>query len=79
MRGVDHTTVVALVELYDLSPHSNSILRNISTRALLQTDYNVMISIFIFQRTQPKRVIILAISPELTQYIVPNVLPDPTL
>ncbi len=79
VRGVDDTTGVALVEFYDLSPDANSILGNISTRALVQTDDNVMIGGFIVQGTQPKRVIIRAIGPELTQYGVPNVLPDPTL
>ena len=38
-----------------------------------------MIGGFIVQGTEPKRVIIRAIGPELTQYGVPNVLADPTL
>ena len=38
-----------------------------------------MIGGFIIQGTQPKRVILRAIGPELSQYGVPNVLPDPTL
>jgi hypothetical protein len=78
-RGVDNTTGVALVEAYDLSPETSSILGNISTRSFVQTDDNVMIGGFIVQGTQPKRVILRAIGPELTQYGVPNVLADPTL
>jgi hypothetical protein len=70
---------VALVEVYDLSPDSNSILGNISTRSFVQTDDNVMIGGFIVQGTQPNRVIVRAIGPELSRYGVPNVLPDPTL
>ena len=38
---------VALVEVYDLGPDSNSILGNISTRSFVQTDDNVMIGGFI--------------------------------
>jgi hypothetical protein len=40
---------------------------------------NVMIGGFIVEGTQPKRMIIRAIGPELIPYGVPNVLPDPTL
>ena len=65
--------------MYDLSPESNSILGNISTRSYVQTDDNVMIGGFIVHGTQPKRVILRAIGPELSQYGVPNPLPDPTL
>ncbi len=56
-----------------------STVRNISTRAFVQTGDNVMIGGFIVQGTEPKRVIIRAIGPELTQYGVPNVLVNPTL
>ena len=66
VRGVNDTMGVALVEVYDLSPDSNSILGNISTRSFVQTDDNVMIGGFIVQGTQPKRVIVRAIGPELT-------------
>jgi hypothetical protein len=79
VRGVNNTMGVALVEVYDLSPESNSILGNISTRSFVQTDNNVMIGGFIIQGNEPKRVILRAIGPELSQYGVPNVLPDPTL
>jgi hypothetical protein len=79
LRGVNNLTGVALVEVYDLSPGLSSILRNISSRAFVQTDENVMIGGFIIQGTQPKRVIIRAIGPELTQYGVPNALANPTL
>src|SRR6266403_1680286 len=85
VRGVNSTTGVALVEVYDLSPqtnlihNTNSILGNISTRSFVQIGDNVMIGGFIVQGTQPKRVIIRAIGPELSQYGVPNPLADPTL
>ena len=70
---------VALAEVYDLSPDTNSILGNVSTRALVEIGDNVMIGGFIVHGTQPKRVILRAIGPELSRYGVPNVLPDPTL
>src|SRR4029453_13453140 len=79
LRGVNNTTGVALVEVYGLSPETNSILGNISTRGFLQMGDNVMIGGFIVAGTEPKRVIMRAIGPELTQYGVPDVLADPTL
>src|SRR5262249_36137302 len=54
-------------------------ITNISTRALVQTGQNVMIGGFVVQGIGPKRVIIRAIGPELSQYGVPNPLADPAL
>jgi hypothetical protein len=79
VRGVSNTSGVALAEVYDLSPAPNSILGNISTRSFVRTGDNVMIGGVIVQGTLPRRVIVRAIGPELTQYGVPNVLADPTL
>src|SRR5438094_926394 len=60
-------------------PTPISELGNISTRAFVQTGDNVVIGGFIVQGSQPKRVIIRAIGPALSQYGVLNTLPDPTL
>ena len=81
VRGVNNTTGVALVEVYDLSPGTNSILGNISTRSFVQTGDNVMIGGFIVQGTAPKRVIVRAIGPGLSAppFNVPRALSDPTL
>jgi len=79
VRGVNNTTGVALVEVYHLSPASNSTLGNISTRAFVQTGDNVMIGGFIVQGAQLERVIIRAIGSDLTHYGVPNPLGNPTL
>ena len=79
VRGVNNTTGVGLVEVYDLSGASSSILGNISTRSFVQTGDNVMIGGFIVEGTQPKRVILRAIGPELGQFGVPVPLVDPTL
>jgi hypothetical protein len=67
------------VEVYDLSPETDSILHNISTRSFVQTGDNVMIGGFIIPGAESKRVIVRAIGPELSQYGVPNALLNPTL
>ena len=79
IRGVNNTVGVALVEAYDLDSDTNSILGNISTRSFVQTGDNVMIGGFIVEGNSPKRVIVRAIGPELTQHGVPDPLADPTL
>ena len=81
VRGVDDMTGVALVEVYDLSADASSILGNISTRSFVQTSDNTMIGGFIVQGTEPKRVIVRAIGPELgaPPYNIPNALANPRL
>jgi hypothetical protein len=79
VRGVNNLTGVALVQVYDLSPGNGSILSNISSRAFVQMGDNVMIGGFMVQGTEPKRVIVRAIGPDLTQYGVPDALANPTL
>src|SRR4029077_4348276 len=81
VRGVNDSTGVALAEVYDLNSDTNSILSNVSTRSFVQTGDNVMIGGFIIQGTQPKRVIVRAIGPELGAhpYNIPNALANPTL
>ena len=74
VRGVNDTTGVGLVEVYDLNPGiaSSSFLRNISSRSLVLTGDDVMIGGFIVQGSGRKRVIVRAIGPELTRYGVRN-------
>jgi N-acetylneuraminic acid mutarotase len=81
VRGVNNITGVALVEAYDLSPETNSILGNISTRSFVETGDNVMIGGFIIEGSHPQRVIIRAIGPELSAppFNIPNALADPAL
>ena len=81
VRGVNNTTGVGLVEVYDLNPGAGSTLGNISTRSFVQTGDNVMIGGFIVQGTGTKRVIIRAIGPELAlpPYNIANALANPTL
>ena len=78
VEGVNSGTGVGIVEAYDLSATSNSLLANISTRGFVQTGDNAMIGGFIVV-TQPTRVIIRAIGPSLTQFGVPDALANPQL
>jgi hypothetical protein len=64
---------------YDLGNVPATYLGNLSTRAFVQTGDNLMIGGFMVQGTQPKRVILRAIGPELTQHGVPNAMANPTL
>jgi hypothetical protein len=64
---------------YDLSPGASSSLGNISTRSFVQTGEHVMIGGFIVQGSGPKRVIIRAIGPELTQHGIADALANPRL
>ena len=47
VRGMNNTTGIGLVEVYDLNRTVDSKLANISTRGLVQTGDNVMIGGFI--------------------------------
>ncbi len=64
---------------FTITAGPTSQLGNVSTRAFVQTGDNVMIGGFMVQGTEPKRVIIRAIGPDLTRYGVLNPLFNPTL
>ena len=53
--------------------------QNIATRLAVGTGENVLIGGFIIGGSGPKKVVIRAIGPSLTQFGVPNALQDPTL
>jgi hypothetical protein len=81
VRGVSDTTGIALLEVYDLSPSSNSKLANISSRSFVATADEVMIAGFI---TGPgsgssTAIVVRALGPSLSTLGVPNVLADPVL
>src|SRR5262249_31092885 len=65
VRGVNNLTGVALVEVYDLSPETNSFLGDISTRSYVQTGANVMIGGFTVTGTKPKGILLRAIGTDL--------------
>jgi cyclophilin family peptidyl-prolyl cis-trans isomerase len=79
MRGVNNTTGLGVVELYDLDSGPDSTLLNVSTRGPVGADPNALFGGFILGGTDSKTVLIRAIGPSLAQAKVPNPLADPTL
>jgi uncharacterized protein GlcG (DUF336 family) len=78
--GKAGATGTALVEVYDLSPASDSTLANISTRGAVGPQSDVMIGGFIINGTTGNtRVLIRSVGPSLAAAGVPNSMPDPTL
>jgi hypothetical protein len=76
VRGVNDTTGIGLVEVYDLDSTVDSKLANISTRGLVQTGDNVMIGGFIVLGSEAEKVIVRASGPSLP---LGGSLADPTL
>ena len=79
VTGNDSSTGISLVQLYDLSPLSNSILFNMSTRGNVGTGDDVMISGFTVGDVGSTTVIVRALGPSLASFGVSGVLSDPTL
>lgn len=81
LRGVGGSTGIGVVEVYDLSQNSVSLLANISSRGFVDVNDNVMIGGFIIgpvDRSNP-RLVVRAIGPSLTSSGVPSALQNPTL
>ena len=76
VRGVNNTTGIAVVEVYDLDRAVDSKLANISTRGFVQTGDNVLFAGTIVLGTTPQRVIVRAIGPSLT---IAGKMLDPTM
>lgn len=81
LRGKNNTTGIGLVEAYDLDQAANSMLANVSTRGLVNTDNNVMIGGFIIGPTggSSANVVVRAIGPSLSNFGVSGALEDPTV
>jgi glucose/arabinose dehydrogenase len=80
VRGKNSGQGIALAEIYDLDPAADSQLGNISGRAYVQANNDVMIGGFIIgNKIGATDVIIRAIGPSLSQHGLSNVLADPTL
>jgi len=78
VRGVNNTTGVGLVEIYDLSPTSSSHLTSISARGLVQVGDGVMIAGVAVQ-SGSKNVLVRALGPTLAGFGISNPLANPTL
>jgi hypothetical protein len=79
VTGYNSAQGIALVELYDLSPLSNSTLANMSTRGFVGTGDDVLISGFIVGDVGKATVIVRALGPTLASFGVSGVLSDPML
>ena len=79
VRGKQATPGIGLVELYDLSPLSNSTLKNISTRGLVGTLDNVLITGFTVGDVGSATVVVRALGPSLASHGISHPLSDPVL
>jgi arylsulfate sulfotransferase len=79
VTGKDATSGISLVELYDISPLSNSKLVNMSARGSVGTGDSVLISGFIVGDVESATVVVRALGPSLGPFGVSNPLSDPTL
>jgi uncharacterized protein GlcG (DUF336 family) len=78
--GKNGGTGIALVEVYDLSPTSDSTLGNISTRGAVGPQSDVMIGGFIIGGTSGNtRVLVRSVGPSLASAGISNAMADPTL
>lgn len=79
VSGKSGATGNAIVEVYDIDDGSSSNLINISTRSFVGSGDNLQIGGFILRGPGPRKVLIRAGGPYLSQYGVPGVLADPVL
>jgi len=79
IRGAGDSTGIGLIEVYDLQSKNSSHLGNLSVRAEVGTDDNVLIDGLIIQGDASQRVIVRAIGPSLHESGVPDELRNPFL
>jgi hypothetical protein len=85
VRGNGNTSGVGAVEVYDLTPTTDSRVANISTRGFVETNDNVMIGGLIVGNTgaslesRDVQLVVRALGPSLTAAGVPEALADPVL
>lgn len=78
LRGVNNSTGVGLVEVYDLEPMTGE-LANVSVRAATLTDDNVLINGLILSGAIPKNFVFRALGPELADRGISGELLDPMI
>ena len=81
MRGKNNSSGIGVVEAYDVGLAANSRLANVSTRGFIGTGDNVLIGGFFAgpQTATFTGVVVRAIGPSLSQFGVPQAMPDPML
>lgn len=80
IRGKNNSSGVGLIEIYDLDNAVSAKLANISTRALVGTNSNILIAGFILGGNGANdRIVVRALGPSLTAFGVPNALANPRL
>jgi len=78
LRGASNTMGIGLIEVYDVSSTTDSELGNLSVRANVLTNDNVLIDGLILRGGTPKRVLFRALGPELNGTIA-GALQDPMM
>jgi hypothetical protein len=79
VRGKNNSTGIGLVEMYDLTETTNSLVANISTRGFVDTGDNVLIGGFIVGAGSSGNVVVRALGPSLTNAGISGALADPLL
>jgi hypothetical protein len=80
VAGKNQTSGIGLVEIYDVDAAADSQLANISTRGFVRTGDNVIIGGFILGNSSgPASVVVRALGPSLSHFMLPEFLADPTL
>ena len=79
MRGANNSTGVGLIEVYDVDMRNGSKLANLSTRAFVGTDDNVLIGGLLLRGNISRKVVFRGIGPSLQERGVENALEDTTL
>jgi hypothetical protein len=79
VRSKTDSPGIGLIEMYDLTPNSNSLVGNISTRGFVDTGDSVMIGGFIVGTGSSGRVAVRALGPSLSAAGLSNPLADPLL
>jgi hypothetical protein len=78
VRGNNNSSGVGVIEIYDLDAPAPTKLANISTRAFVGTDSNILIAGFILGGSGPNgRIVVRALGPSLAAFGVPGALANP--
>ncbi|XOV89516.1 MAG: hypothetical protein ACFHX7_06430 [Pseudomonadota bacterium] len=77
--GKDGTTGIGLVEIFEVTDTGVTRLQNIATRGFVDTGDGVLIGGLVISGTEPKKVVIRAKGPSLTEQGVPGALANPRI